>query len=84
MAKELGPYDINVNCVSPGIVLREDVEDPAGYARRHSYLNRLCTPDDIAALVQFLSLPAASFITGQNYIIDGGRSLAMMGSNPRS
>jgi NAD(P)-dependent dehydrogenase (short-subunit alcohol dehydrogenase family) len=84
LAKELGPYNININCVSPGIVLREAVEDPEGYARSHSYLNKLCTPDDIASMVQFLTFKEASFITGQNYIVDGGRCLAMMGSNPRS
>ncbi len=84
LAKELGPHGINVNCVSPGIVLRDPVDDPDSFARRHSYLNRLCTPDDIAALVHFLTLPEASFIVGQNYVVDGGRTLAMMGSNPRS
>ncbi|AHF91337.1 dehydrogenase [Opitutaceae bacterium TAV5] len=84
LAKELGPHDINVNCVSPGIVLREKTDDPATFARRHSYLNRLCTPDDIASVVVFLTLPESGYILGQNHVVDGGRSLAMMGSDTRA
>jgi NAD(P)-dependent dehydrogenase (short-subunit alcohol dehydrogenase family) len=83
LAKEFGPHDININCVSPGIVRRDKVEDPEALARRHSYLNRICTPDDIANVVVFLTLPESGYILGQNHIVDGGRSLAMMGSDTR-
>ncbi|EIP97847.1 dehydrogenase of unknown specificity [Opitutaceae bacterium TAV1] len=83
LAKELGPHDINVNCVSPGIVLREPTADPLAFAKKHSSLNRICTPGDIAAMVVFLTLPESGYITGQNHIVDGGRSLAMMGSGIR-
>lgn len=86
LAKELGPLGINVNCVSPGQVprLNEQPADAAAFARKHSFLNRVCTPDDIASLVRYLTLPEAGFITGQNYIVDGGRSLAMQGSDLRA
>lgn len=83
LAKELGPLGINVNCVSPGQILRETPDDPDAFARRHSFLNRVGTPDDIANLVLYLTLPEAGFITGQNYIVDGGRTLAMQGSDAR-
>lgn len=83
LAKELGPFGITVNCVSPGQVPREHPADPEAFARRHSFLNRVCTPDDIAGLSLFLTLPEAGFITGQNHIVDGGRSLAMQGSDIR-
>ncbi|RRJ94602.1 SDR family oxidoreductase [Opitutaceae bacterium TAV4] len=83
LAKELGPHDINVNCVSPGIVLREPTADPLAFAKKHSSMNRLCTPDDIANVVVFLTLPESGYIIGQNHIVDGGRSLAMMGSGIR-
>ena len=83
LAKELGGYNINVNCVSPGQVPREVLADPGAFARRHSFLNRVCHPDDIASLVLYLTLPEAGFITGQNYIVDGGRSLGMQGSDVR-
>lgn len=84
LAKELGPLGVNVNCVSPGQVPREAPADPAAFARKHSFLNRPCAPDDIAGLVVYLTLPEAEFITGQNYVVDGGRSLAMQGSDLRS
>ena len=79
LAKELGPQNINVNCVSPGIVERGTLADPGEFATQHSCLNRMCTPDDIASMVFFLTLPETSYVTGQNYIVDGGRSLALMG-----
>ena len=41
----------------------------------------MCTADDIAGLVEYLASDEAGFITGQTYIIDGGRSLAMKGSD---
>lgn len=83
LAKELGPHNITVNCVSPGQILREPPDDPDAHARRYSVLNRIGTPEDIAGLVLYLTLPEAGFITGQNVIVDGGRSLGMMGSDLR-
>lgn len=77
LAKEVGQFGITVNCVSPGLVPRPD-EDPER-ARRSNYLGRICTGDDVASLVGFLATEEAGFITGQNYIIDGGRSLALKG-----
>ncbi len=82
LAMELGEFNINVNCVSPGLVQRPDEmpADEAEFARRTSFLNRICTQDDIANLVLYLALPESDMITGQNYIVDGGRSLGLQGS----
>ncbi len=79
LAKELGPHNINVNCVSPGLVERTAPANPDEFAKRHSCLNRICSPDDIAHMAVFLTLPETGFVTGQNHIVDGGRSLALMG-----
>ena len=78
LAKEVGYYGINVNCVSPGLVPRSDEKGWDG--NEFSYLGRTCKPEEVAELVVFLTTDSANYITGQNYIIDGGRSLGMKGS----
>ncbi len=80
LAKELGPYQINVNSIAPGVVNRPDSQD-IDRATRTNVFGRACTAADVANLVEFLVSDKAGFITGQNYIIDGGRSIAMKGSD---
>lgn len=83
LAMEFGPHNVNINCVCPGKVQRPDEipTDPEAFARRHSFLNRICVADDIAELVLFLLSERADYITGQNYIVDGGRSLGLKGDH---
>lgn len=69
LAIELGEYNINVNCVSPGSIDTHN-GGPA------TYLKRLGKPDEVANLILFLASDESDFITGQNYIIDGGRVLS--------
>ena len=80
LAKELGEYKITVNSVAPGIVMRPDEKNSDDYATATNFLGERCTAQDIADLVAFLASDKARFITGQIYAIDGGRSLAMKGS----
>ena len=42
-------------------------------------LNRICTQDDVANVVLFLASPESDYVTGQNYVVDGGRSLGLRG-----
>ena len=85
LAKELGEYKITVNSVAPGIVCRSEVDatNPEGYKYAYgtNFLGERCTAEDIANLVEFLASDKARFITGQVYVCDGGRSLAMKGSD---
>jgi enoyl-[acyl-carrier protein] reductase III len=85
LGAELGPYNIVVNGVSPGIVLtdalthfasfRADGEGLMAEAISRTPVGRLCTPADVAELVCFLCSPAARMICGQTIILDGGQSL---------
>jgi 3-oxoacyl-[acyl-carrier protein] reductase len=78
-ARELAPLGITVNTVAPSFIPVErhgHVPD----ATRNAYLasvpaGRMGTRDDIANAVSFFASHAASFITGQRLVVDGGRSL---------
>lgn len=75
-AVELGPLRIRVNCIAPGAVeverTRLELPDYAGTWGRQTPLRRIGTPEDIARAVAFLASDAASFITGQTIMVDGG------------
>jgi len=79
LAIELGRHNINVNAVAPGLVQREPPADPEAFARKFSCLNRICSQDDVANVVLFLASPESDYVTGQNYVVDGGRSLGLRG-----
>ena len=81
LAKELGPHKINVNAVAPGVVMRPEENGGDQRAFGTNFLGEKCTAADVAGLVAFLCSPDARLVTGQTYVIDGGRSLAMKGSD---
>lgn len=81
LAKELGPYKINVNSVAPGIVMRPEENVGSDRALKTNVLGEKCTAEDIAYLVEFLASDKAKFITGQTYVCDGGRTLSMKGTD---
>ena len=80
LAKELGNDEILVNCVAPGFTLSQGVQehpevvealrDVSVSART---LQRDQEPEDVVGAVVFLCSPAASFVTGQTMVIDGGQ-----------
>lgn len=81
-AVALGPKQIRVNCVSFGTILKEESKDfylqnkqLHNFYKRITPLGRMGTSEDIADVIAFLCSPKASFITGQNIIVDGGVSL---------
>jgi 2-hydroxycyclohexanecarboxyl-CoA dehydrogenase len=81
LSVELAPFNVTVNAVSPG-----QIDTPATRAGHSAELRERMTalipmgrygqPDEIAAGVAFLGSDDASFITGQNLIISGGRAFA--------
>lgn len=77
-AIELAPYDIRVNAIAPTFVetelTRPMLADQAFAADvlERIPLNRLATPDDIAAAAVFLASDAARMITGTSLRVDGG------------
>ncbi|MBQ2986529.1 MAG: SDR family oxidoreductase [Tyzzerella sp.] len=76
----VGKYGITVNCVSPGLVPREDAsEEKLARFEHMNRLNSICTPEDIANAVAFLCSAEARYVTGQNLCVDGGRSLGLYG-----
>lgn len=78
LAAELGPHNIRVNCISPGLVktdfakaLWED-QDTREQREDETPLRRLGEPNDIAGAAVFLASKAGSWTTGQNIVVDGG------------
>jgi len=67
LAMECGHLGITVNCVSPGMIGAEPVENPG------TWLGRSGIPADIASMIAYLASPDGDFITGVNYLVDGGR-----------
>jgi NAD(P)-dependent dehydrogenase (short-subunit alcohol dehydrogenase family) len=77
-ALEYGPHGVRVNSVSPGLIERPQLaaQWPDGVDRWHAAcpLGRLGTPEDIGNACLFLASPLASWITGQDLVVDGGTS----------
>jgi NAD(P)-dependent dehydrogenase (short-subunit alcohol dehydrogenase family) len=81
MASELGTHRIRVNSVLPGVIATGMTAPMlAQEAHRDVILaetpvGRLGEPEDVAALVAFLSSDEAGFITGESVMIDGGQTI---------
>ena len=86
-SQELGPNNINVNAICPGVTLTPlgernriirakeqgvSVEQALDNSIKPIPIRRANEPEDIAALAVFLASPSARNITGQSYNVDGG------------
>ena len=85
LAKELGPAGIRVNTVTPGnvttdggnevrVALAERFGIPVEAIDNGNPLGRIGTPSELAELVGFLVSDRASFVTGANFVADGGET----------
>ncbi len=76
LANELAPTGIRVNCLAPGVIDTEMMNEFSAEEKEdlaeETPLGRLGRPEDIAQAVSFLASDAASFITGQVLTCDGG------------
>lgn len=75
MAMELAKKNITVNCVSPGMIGESIKSTP------YTWIGRTGLGEEVADLLLFLSSDDASFITGVDYTIDGGRILGPHGND---
>ncbi|WP_428537426.1 SDR family oxidoreductase [Rhodopila sp.] len=76
LAISLGP-DVRVNCVSPGWILTKGPEPTEAEQAFHP-AGRVGRPDDISGLVAFLVGPESLFITGAEFVVDGGVTRKMI------
>lgn len=78
LAVVAGPWNVRVNTVSPGMIKTPEREVSSEREARFGEstpLRRLGQPDDVAAVVEFLASDAASFVTGAEWVVDGGWSI---------
>ena len=80
MARELGPWNINVNCIAPGSTFSEDSDDLERLEFRKQrvsmqILQRLEMPEDLVGAVIFLASSDSDFVTGQTIVVNGGTTM---------
>jgi NAD(P)-dependent dehydrogenase (short-subunit alcohol dehydrogenase family) len=82
LAVEWGPRNVRVNCIAPGIIKTDfaralwENEDLMKRRNAQTPLRRIGLPEEIGPIAAFLASPAASFITGQTIVADGGITIA--------
>lgn len=78
MAKELGRRGIRVNCVAPGFIQTDmvDAMNPkiVDGVKSMIPMRRLGDPAEVARVVRFLCSDEATYVTGQQWVVDGGLS----------
>ena len=77
MARQLGQWGINVNCMTPGSTMSEEAVTEKVLKRREGSADKRCfkrveTPADIVGTALFLAGPDSDFITGQLVVVEGG------------
>lgn len=82
LAMELGPRNIRVNAIAPGLVdtkfasILVNTPDIAARFNEHSALGRVAQPSEIAGAAVFLASDESSYVTGHTLAVDGGYTIA--------
>lgn len=86
LAKELGPFNIQINVVAPSVTDTDLSRKISGNNQkffdkvaRETPLKRVAKPEDIAGAVLFFSSSLSDFVTGQVLVVDGGAGLVHFG-----
>ena len=78
LSMELGPHNIRVNCIAPGLVKTDfaraiwENPDRHEYRKEKTPLRRLGEPRDIAGIAVYMASEAGAWTTGQTVVVDGG------------
>jgi len=76
LAREVGPFNIHVNAVAPGLIESDVVskmpKEKVEAITKSSSLGRIGKPEEVAQTVLFLASEQSNYITGQTIIVDGG------------
>ncbi|MEX1012188.1 MAG: 3-oxoacyl-[acyl-carrier-protein] reductase [Waddliaceae bacterium] len=79
LAKEVASRNICINCIAPGFIETPMTDRLTENQTKEILdtipLRRLGKPDDIAQMALFLSSPLSDYITGQVFVVDGGRTI---------
>ena len=85
-ANELGPYQVRVNAVCPGLIRTRLTEEKFADLRsmreyfRHIPLGRSGAPAEVASAIAFLASDAASYVSGAALTVDGGYMTTKFGT----
>ena len=87
LAVSLAPHGIRVNAIAPGLIrtpltgawMESRADDLVKHYEKKILLGRVGAPQDCAGAVAFLCSPAASYITGEVIVIDGGLTVSQIG-----
>lgn len=81
LAVELGPHNIRVNAIAPGVIRTDFArawwEDPEmeAHLRKTTPLGRIGEPHEVAGAALFLASSAGAYVSGQNIVVDGGNTI---------